>query len=88
VSATVYEPGYRRLQQNGRLLWRAAEHGVSPPNWQELELPSNICVVQAGRPDRITDEDEAELLARHQREMGEPSPITITNGEAWVSPDH
>lgn len=52
VSGTVYEPGHRRLQQNGRLLRRAAEHGVVPPNWQDLEVPPNIGVVQAGRPDR------------------------------------
>jgi hypothetical protein len=42
VSGTVYEPGYRRLQQNGRLLRRAAEHGVWPLNWQDLELPANV----------------------------------------------
>jgi hypothetical protein len=49
VSGMMYEPGYRRLQQNGRLLRRAAEHGVFPPNWQDLELPSNVGTVQAGR---------------------------------------
>jgi hypothetical protein len=84
VSGTVYEPGYRRLQQNGRLLRRAAEHGVWPPNWQDLELPSNIGVVQAGGPDRILDEDEAEWLARHQRDPSELAPVKISKGEAWL----
>jgi hypothetical protein len=37
-----YGPGYRGLQQNGRLLRRGAEHGVWPSNWQDLELPSNV----------------------------------------------
>jgi hypothetical protein len=50
VSGTVHDPGYRRRQQNGRLLRRAAERGVSPPNWQDLELPSNISVVQSRLP--------------------------------------
>ncbi len=54
ISGTVYEPGYRRLQQNGRLLRRAAEHGVWPPNWQDIELPSNVGIVQVGHPDKRT----------------------------------
>jgi hypothetical protein len=45
VSGRAYDPGYRRLRQNGRLLRRAAEYGVWPPNWQALELPSNVGVV-------------------------------------------
>jgi hypothetical protein len=52
VSGRLYEPGYRRLQQNGRLLRRAAEHGVWPPNWQDLELPSNVGIVHVGRPEK------------------------------------
>ena len=51
VSGTVQEPGYRRRQQNGRLLRRAVEHGLSPPNPQDLDLPSNISVVQYGLPE-------------------------------------
>jgi len=54
VSGVVYEPGYRRLQQNGRLLRRAAEHGVWPPNWRNLELPSNVGILQAGLPEKRT----------------------------------
>ena len=54
VSGMVYEPGYRRLQRNGRLLKRAAEHGVSPPNWQDLELPSNVGIVQVNLPENRT----------------------------------
>jgi hypothetical protein len=50
----VYEPGYRRLQQNGRLLRRAAEHGVWPLNWQDLELPANVGIVQVGLPKKRT----------------------------------
>jgi hypothetical protein len=91
VSGTVCEPGYRRRQQSGRLLRRAAVHGVWPPNWEDLELPSNVGVVQLGLPDRtrttvvgIMDEDEAELFARHQREMDEPAPINISKGEAML----
>lgn len=87
VSGTVYEPGYRRLQQNGRMLRRAAEHGVWPPNWQDLELPSNVAIVQTGPPDKRTpgwEEDEAERLARYQQEMDEPAPINITKGEATL----
>jgi hypothetical protein len=53
VSGTVYEPGYRRLRENGRLLRRVAEHGVWP-NWHDLELPSNVGIVQAGLPERRT----------------------------------
>jgi hypothetical protein len=54
VSGTVYEPGYRRLQQNGRLLRRAAEHGVWPLNRQDLELPANVGIVQVGPPKKRT----------------------------------
>ena len=44
VSGVVHEPGYRRRQQNGRLLRRQFEHGVLPLDWQDLDLPSNISV--------------------------------------------
>jgi hypothetical protein len=50
VSGTVHEPGCRRRQQNGRLLRRTVQHGVSPRNWQNLELPSNMSVIQFGLP--------------------------------------
>ena len=90
VSGTV--PGYRRLQQNGRLLRRAAQHGVWPPNRQDLELASNIGIVQAGPPDKttttvagITDEDETERLARHQRELNELALIDIARARRGCS---
>jgi hypothetical protein len=50
ISGLVYEPGYRRLQQNARLIRRAIQHRVVPPNWQELELPPSVSVTQAGLP--------------------------------------
>jgi hypothetical protein len=52
VSDVVHEPGHRRRQQNARTLLRAMKHGVLPANWQRLDLPSNVAVVSAGRPQR------------------------------------
>lgn len=46
VSGTVEEPGYRRKQQNARLIQRALKHGVLPPNVEQLELPSNFGFVR------------------------------------------
>lgn len=48
VSGAVLAPNYRRLQQNGRLLRRAIEHGVLPRGWEQLELPPNVAILTAG----------------------------------------
>jgi hypothetical protein len=50
VSGTVHEPGYLRRAANGHLVMRAIRHGVAGPWIGELELPSNMGVVRAGRP--------------------------------------
>jgi hypothetical protein len=47
VTGEVQEPGYRRKQQNARLLRRAVEHGVVPGNAEQLELPSNVAFLHA-----------------------------------------
>lgn len=49
VSGVVQEPGYRRKQQNGRLVARALRHGVSPAELENLEMPSNVAFLRAGR---------------------------------------
>jgi hypothetical protein len=50
VSGKVHEPGYLRRAANGHLVMRALKHGVSRRWLEELELPSNMGVVRAGRP--------------------------------------
>ncbi|HEY3087101.1 MAG TPA: hypothetical protein VII16_08460 [Actinomycetes bacterium] len=52
VSGVVHEPGHRRRQQNARILVRASRHGVVPANWHTLDLPSNVAILSAGRPER------------------------------------
>jgi hypothetical protein len=49
ISGRMYEPGYRRLQQNAHLLRRAVEHGVVPGRIAELDLPSNVALTRAER---------------------------------------
>ena len=50
ISGVVLEPGYRRLQQNGRLLRRAIQHGADIDELLgHLELPRNVGVIRAGR---------------------------------------
>lgn len=51
ISGVVLEPGHRRRARNGRLLWRALEHGAgSDPRLADLELPSNMASYSALRP--------------------------------------
>jgi GNAT superfamily N-acetyltransferase len=51
ISGVVLEPGHRRLQQNGRLLRRAIQHGADIGEvLEDLELPRNVGVIRAGRP--------------------------------------
>ncbi len=50
ISGVVLEPGYRRLQQNGRLLRRL--FNTVPTSMKllgHLELPRNVGVIRAGR---------------------------------------
>ena len=49
VSGAVHEPGYLRRVANGHLVTRAIRHGAAGSWTEELELPSNMGVVQAGR---------------------------------------
>jgi hypothetical protein len=49
VSGVVYEPGYHRLQANGRLLRRAIDRGAVPSNWRDLDLPPNVSIIRSGR---------------------------------------
>jgi hypothetical protein len=49
VTGEVQEPGYRRKQQNARLVERAMRHGVRPPELENLEMPSNVAFLQAER---------------------------------------
>ena len=52
ISGVIMEPGYRRLQQNGRLLRRAVQHGADIGGLLgHLELPRNVGVIRAGRPE-------------------------------------
>lgn len=51
ISGKILEPGYRRLQQNGRLARRAIQHGADIGELlRHLELPPNVGVIRAGRP--------------------------------------
>ena len=50
ASGVVHEPGYLRRAANGHLVMRAIRHGVAGRWIDELELPSNMGVVRAGRP--------------------------------------
>ncbi|OSC38453.1 hypothetical protein [Mycobacterium decipiens] len=49
ISGQIHQPGYRRLQQNARLLRRAIEHGVMPPHIEDLDLPLNVALSRAER---------------------------------------
>lgn len=51
-SGIVHEPGYLRRTANGRLLRRAIRRGVTGSWIGDLELPSNISIIQAERPPR------------------------------------
>jgi len=50
VSGVVHEPGYLRRAANGHLVTRAIRRGAAGSWMEELELPSNMGVVRAGRP--------------------------------------
>ena len=47
ISGQMYEPGYRRLQRNARLIKRAIRHGVAPAGFEDLDLPPNVAVIRA-----------------------------------------
>jgi hypothetical protein len=49
VTGEVQEPGYRRKQQNARLVERAMRHGVMPAELANLEMPSNVAFLRAER---------------------------------------
>jgi len=50
VSGVVQERGYRRKQQNARLVHRAMAHGVLPAGVERLELPSSVALLREQRP--------------------------------------
>ena len=50
ASGVVHEPGYLRRAANGHLPSRAFKHGVSGLQFEGLELPSNMFVFRAQRP--------------------------------------
>ena len=50
ASGVVHEPGYLRRAAIGHLLSRAVKHGVPGLRFEDLELPSNMCVFRAERP--------------------------------------
>jgi hypothetical protein len=50
ASGVVHEPGYLRRAANGHLLSRAFKHEVSGLQFEDLELPSNMSVFRAQRP--------------------------------------
>jgi hypothetical protein len=50
ASGVVHEPGYLRRAANGHLLRRAIKHGVAGLRFEELELPTNMSVFRAERP--------------------------------------
>jgi len=47
VTGDDLEPGYRRKQQNARLVERALRHGVLPSELENLEMPSNVAFLRA-----------------------------------------
>jgi hypothetical protein len=49
VTGEVQEPGYRRKQQNARLVERAMRHGVMPAELASLEMPSNVAFLRGER---------------------------------------
>jgi hypothetical protein len=51
ASGVVHEPGYRRQQQNARLLTRALKHGVWPSNLDEDDLPASVGIVRVEASD-------------------------------------
>ena len=50
VSGVVHEPGYLRRAANGHLVRRAFSRRVAGSWIEELELPSYMGVIRAGRP--------------------------------------
>ena len=46
-SAVVWQPGYRRLQSNARLLKAALRRGVSIDRLQDLDLPPNVTLLRS-----------------------------------------
>lgn len=58
ASGSIYEPGYLRRSANGHLLSRAIRHGVTPPDLDRLELPSNMSYVTFVRDESADDADQ------------------------------
>ena len=55
-SGVVQDPGYQRLQQNGRLVRKAIARGVNIDTLlDDLELPSNVGIIRAGRDTSSAD---------------------------------
>lgn len=50
ASGIVHEPGYLRRAANGHLLSRAIRRGATGRWMEDLELPSNMSSLRAGRP--------------------------------------
>ena len=51
ASGHVLEPGHRARAQNGRLIQRAVEHGVAPPESALADLPQGMAFGQFRRDD-------------------------------------
>lgn len=49
ASGKILQPGHRARAQNGRLVQRAIEHGVAPPEIALADLPPGMGVVQFRR---------------------------------------
>jgi hypothetical protein len=58
ASGSICEPGYLRRSANGHLLSRAIRHGVTPPDLDRLELPSNMSYGTAVRDESADDADQ------------------------------
>lgn len=49
ISGATLEAGHRALQRNAHLARRSIEHGVVPPDLDDLPLPSNTAVLRFNR---------------------------------------
>jgi hypothetical protein len=61
ASGSISESGYLRRSANGHLLLRAIRHGVTPPDLERLELPSNRSYFVAVRDESAGDTDQQTL---------------------------
>ncbi|HET7386300.1 MAG TPA: hypothetical protein VFJ19_06495 [Nocardioidaceae bacterium] len=54
ISGTIQSAGHRQLAANGRMLVRAAEHGVVPAQLRGMELPRNAATYSSqGTPSAV-----------------------------------